>query len=177
MLRVKDLMTKSLVSVSAEDSVMEAARLMDEKGIPSVLVKRGDEFSGIMTDRDIIGRVVSKGLDPRKVRVSEVMRSPLITISEDATVEEAARKMRDNHVRRLVVEKNQQRVALIAESDIVRIMPELHFLIRERSKLEARPARTESREVILAGFCEECGNYSVRLSNINGRWLDQDCAD
>lgn len=174
-LKVKDLMTSNLISVDTQDSIMEAARLMNEKGIASVLVRSGEDFSGMITDRDIVSRVVSKGADPSKVRVIEVMSSPLIGISENATIEEAAKKMRDNHVRRLVVEMNDHKVGIIAESDIIRVTPELHFLIRERSKLEAGLTPTVPQEVVLAGFCEECGNYSPRLRNINGRWLDEEC--
>lgn len=176
LVKVRDLMTESLVSVELEDSVMKAAKLIDEEGVSSVLVKHGEELSGLITDRDIISRVVSRGLDPAKVRVSEVMSSPLITISEEATVEEAARKMRENGIRRLVVERNHRKVGIMAESDIIRINPELHFLIRERSKLEPRLTPDEPQEVTLAGFCEQCGNYSARLRNVNGEWLDKDCA-
>lgn len=174
-LKVKDLMTTSLVAVNAEESIMQAARLMYEKGIASVLVRSGEDFSGMITDRDIVSRVVSKGADPSKVRVIEVMSSPLIGISENATIEEAAKKMRDNHVRRLVVEINDHKVGIIAESDIIRVTPELHFLIRERSKLEAGLTRTVPQEVVLAGFCEECESYSGQLSNVNGRWFCEDC--
>lgn len=175
MLKVKDLMTRNLVSVDGEDSVIEAAKLMGERGISSILVKRGENFSGMITDRDILSRIVCKGLDPRTVMVGDVMSSPLVTIDEEATIEEAAKRMRDNKMRRLVVEKNDQKVGMIAESDIVRVTPELHLLIRERSRLEARVAPKEPRETILTGFCEECENYSGWLKNIDGRWLCEDC--
>lgn len=121
MLKVKDLMTTSLVAVNAEDSVMQAARLMHERGIASLLVRRGEEFSGMITDRDIIGRVVSRGLDPTKVRVSEVMSSPIVSISEESTVEEAANKMQDNRVRRLMVESDHGKTGIITGSDIIRV--------------------------------------------------------
>jgi malate dehydrogenase (oxaloacetate-decarboxylating) len=99
-LKVKDLMTRNLTFVGADDSVMEAAKLMGEREISSVLVKGGEEFTGIITDRDIIGRVVSQGLDPRKVRVNdEVMSSPLITISGEETIEETSKKMREKAIR------------------------------------------------------------------------------
>jgi CBS domain-containing protein len=103
------------------------------------------------------------------------MSSPLITVSDEAAIDEAAKKMAAQKVRRLVVERNHQKIGIIGESDIIRIDPELHFLIRERSKLRARPNPTENRETILAGYCEECGNYSARLKKADGRWLDEDC--
>jgi CBS domain-containing protein len=174
-LKVRDLMTKNLVSVDRHASIMDTARLMVEKGITSVLVRHGEEFSGMITDRDIIARVVSKGADPTKVKVSEVMSSPLLGISGDATIEEAAKKMRDNRVRRLIIESDHHTTGIITESDIIRVTPELHFLIRERSKLEAGLSSTEPQQVVLAGFCEECENYSAQLRNVNGTWLCEDC--
>jgi hypothetical protein len=89
--------------------------------------------------------------------------------------EEAAKKMRENNVRRLVVERHYRKVGMIAESDIVRVNHELHYLIRERSKIQATLSPSEPREVVLAGYCEECGNLSPLLRNINGRWLDEEC--
>ncbi|MGA2785492.1 MAG: CBS domain-containing protein [Candidatus Bathyarchaeia archaeon] len=100
-----------------------------------------------------------------------------MTISEDASVEEAAKNMAEHNIRRLVVERDHQKVGIIAESDMIRIEPELHFLIRERSKLEAKMTPNEPRVVTLAGFCEECGNYSVRLRKVDSQWLDEDCRD
>jgi signal-transduction protein with cAMP-binding, CBS, and nucleotidyltransferase domain len=172
--RVRDLMTTSLISIDAEDTVTEAARLMDRKRIHSILIAHGKEFSGIITDLDIVSRVVSKGPDPSTVKVREVMTSPLISIDENATIEEAAKKMRENGVRRLVVESDDHKVGMIAESDIVRVTPELHFLIRERSKLEGLTP-TVPQEVVLAGYCEICENYSSQLRNVDSRWLCEDC--
>ena len=174
--RVKDLMTRSIVSVSFETSVMEAARIMMMKDISSILIKSGNEFVGIVTDRDIISLVVALGLDPKDILAGEIMSKPLITISEDASVDEAAEKMRDNKIRRLIVKGKRGIVGIISESDIVRVAPDLHFLIREHSRLELRPSSTlEPREISFAGFCEECENYSEDLENINGRWLCEEC--
>jgi CBS domain-containing protein len=174
--RVKDLMTRNVISISVKKSVMEAASVMTEAGISAVLLKSGNEFTGVITDHDIISKVVALGLDPREVMAGEVMSSPLITISEEASVEEAAEKMRDNNIRRLIV-KNKLRVAgIISESDLVRVAPELHFLIREHCRLEVRrPSVVETGEVGFAGFCEECGNYSEDLKNVNGRWFCEEC--
>jgi CBS domain-containing protein len=173
--RVRDLMTRRLVSIDAEDTVTEAARLMERKRIHSILIGRGNEFSGIITDLDIISRVVSKGLDPGRVKVREVMTSPLLTIGEGATIEEAAKKMREKGVRRLIVESDDGKVGMIAESDIVRVTPELHFLIRERSQLEAGLTSTTPEKVVLSGYCEMCGNYSSQLRNVDTKWLCEDC--
>jgi CBS domain-containing protein len=174
--RVKDLMTRKLVSIPAEKSVMDAAKLMTERDVSSILLRSGDEFIGLATNRDIIGRVVARGLNPREVKVGEVMSKPLVKIGEDASVDEAARRMRDNKVRRLVVEGSSGVVGIISETDLVRVEPELHFLIRERSRLGVSyPSDVGSSGVSLAGVCEECEVYSGDLKNVDGRWLCEDC--
>ena len=175
-LKVRDLMVVNLISVEAEDSVIDVARLMDEHNISSVLV-RGKEkrFVGIITDRDMVSRVISKGLDPKKVKAHEVMSSPLITISPEASIEEAAGKMRDNKIRRLVVEEDHRQVGIISESDMIRVEPDLHFLIRERARLEASFPPIERQQPSFSGECEECHNFSENLKNVNGRWLCEEC--
>ena len=173
--RVQDLMTRNLISIDRDDTVTEAARLMDRKRIHSILIEHDRQLAGIVTDLDIVSRVVSKELDPSKVKVGEVMTSPLIGIDAHATVEEAAKKMREKGVRRLIVESDDHKVGIIAESDMIRITPELHFLIRERSRLEARTTDTTPQKVVLSGYCETCGNYSSQLTNANGRWLCKEC--
>ena len=75
-LKVRDLMTANLVSVKARESVIEAARLMDEKEISLILMKEGKEFLKIITYCDNVDRVVSKVLNPIKVRVREMMSPP-----------------------------------------------------------------------------------------------------
>ena len=171
---VKDLMTQNIISILPETSVVEATRIMSARDISSILIKTGDDYIGIFTDRDVMRKVVALGLDPNDTVVREIMSSPLITISEDAGIEEAAEKMRDRKIRRLVVINEGVVEGIISESDIARVEPELHLLIREHTRLQLPPSGyTEDRKSFV-GFCEECNNYSS-LENINGRWLCQEC--
>lgn len=174
-IRVKDLMTKNVIWLPKEKRIIDVAVEMAKKDISSILLKSGDEFVGILTDRDII-RVVAQGLSLKNVKAEEVMKSPLISISEDASVQEAAEKMRDNKIRRLVVKNRERVVGMITESDIIRVEPELHFLIRERSRLGlSRTKPLELTGTILDGYCEDCKNYSEDLRNVNGKWLCKEC--
>jgi CBS domain-containing protein len=173
---VKDLMTIDLVWVLIEESVMEAARIMTLKGISSVLVRSKDKFEGILTEHDIVSRVVALGLDPNEIMIGEVMSSPLITISEDTSIEGAAEKMRDNKIRRLLVKNELCISGIISESDIVRVEPELHLLIREKTRLNVYKTDNISKwRTSFAGFCEECENYFDELDKVNGRWLCEEC--
>jgi CBS domain-containing protein len=119
--RVKFLMSAPIVSVEPSTSALEAAKLMREKGIGALLVKRGDEVAGIVTERDLVYKVLAEGKDPAKVKVEEVMTpAPLQTIDVDATVEEAAALMTKKRVRRLiVVDSNGKPAGIITATDIV----------------------------------------------------------
>lgn len=89
-------------------------------------------------------------------RILEIMRLLLCSKisdsgrSAESSIEETGKKMRDNN----------QKVGIISESDIVRADLEMYLLIRERSRLEAQLRPLEPRETVLAGFCEDCENYS-----------------
>ena len=174
--KVKDLMTRHIVSVSPKTSVMEAAGLMADRDISSVLIKSRDEYIGIITDRDIIKDVVALGLNAKNIMVREIMNDPLITISEEASVNEAAERMRDNKIRKLIVKGKKGVEGIISEFDIVRIEPELFFLVREHTRLMYNPSDSVTpRDIRLAGFCEECDNYSEDLDKVNGKWVCVDC--
>jgi CBS domain-containing protein len=175
-LRVKDIMTPKIVSILPETNIMEAARIMSDRDISSLLIEYNDIFTGILTDRDIISKVVALGLHPKNIMSGEIMSSPLITIDENAGIDKAAEKMRTNKIRRLVVNNKKGIVGILSESDIIRVQPELHLLIREHTRLELiPPSDIEEESVGLAGYCEECENYSEDLENISGRWLCQEC--
>jgi len=149
---------------------------MAKNDISAMLLKSEDNFVGIVTDRDIMKKVVARGLNPKNVRAGDVMSSPLISIRENGSVQEAAEKMRENKIRRLVVTNKGNVVGIISESDIVRVEPELHFLIRERSRLGLGKVRPlEPRGVVLVGYCEDCENYSGDLKKVNGQWLCEEC--
>ncbi len=116
---VKDIMTKIVASVDANQTIFEAAELMSSKGISCVLVTEAGNPVGVVTERDIVGRVVAKrkSLD---LKVSVIMSSSLITVDPDASLKEAARLMSTNKIRRLPVLKNNKLVGIISASDFIR---------------------------------------------------------
>jgi CBS domain-containing protein len=116
---VKDVMTKTVASVNVNQTIFEAAELMSSRGISCVLVTDGEVPVGVVTERDIVGRVVAKrkSLD---LKVSVIMSSSLITVDPDASLKEAARLMSTNKIRRLPVLKKNKLVGIISASDFVR---------------------------------------------------------
>jgi CBS domain-containing protein len=116
---VKDIMTKNVISISVDNSVFEAAELMSSNQVGCLVIMDGEVPIGIVTERDIVRRVVAKKI-PLDTKISEIMSKSLITIDPDASLKEAARLMSDNKIRRLPVLKQNRLVGIVVASDLVR---------------------------------------------------------
>jgi CBS domain-containing protein len=102
-------------TVSRSTPVFEIASIMAKRNIGAVIVARDFETLGIVTERDIIGKVVLAKRDPHEIVAQQIMTAPLITINYDRTIEEALEIMQRNRVRRLVVVKGESMVGLLTE--------------------------------------------------------------
>ena len=107
-------------TVNGSEPVSEIASLMVNCNIGAVIVMRDTEPLGIVTERDLVRRVIYAEKDAREIVAQEIMTAPLITISYDRTIEEALEIMQHNHVRRLVVLKGESAVGLLTERRLLR---------------------------------------------------------
>jgi CBS domain-containing protein/sugar-specific transcriptional regulator TrmB len=105
----------SVPTVLLSTHVSDVAKIMSEQNIGAVIVARNFEPLGIITERDIIERIVLANRDFHAIVAQEIMTAPLITIDSDRTIEEALEIMHKNHVRRLVVVKGENMVGLVTE--------------------------------------------------------------
>jgi CBS domain-containing protein len=117
---VADVMSSPIQTVDGETNVRDAALLMTVRRIGSIIVTTRGEAVGIVTERDMLERVVSRCRDPCQVRVKEIMSKPLITVTKDAGILEAMRKIREKEIGRLVVMDNGELIGVISEKDIIR---------------------------------------------------------
>jgi malate dehydrogenase (oxaloacetate-decarboxylating) len=118
---VKDFMRRSVYYVDFDATVYEASKIMKAHDVGSVIVKLNDKPVGIVTERDILLKVVGEGKDPKKVKVGEIMSSPLITVRADDTIEEALRKMSIYGFRRMpVVGKNGKIIGIFAQRFLIK---------------------------------------------------------
>ena len=116
---VKDFMATNVITIEIQGTVFEAAKLMHNQDVGDLVVMDGVEAKGIVTERDLVRRVLAQK-KPLDTKVSEIMSNPLITIEEDASLREAARKMVKYRIRRLPVVKKDTLVGIIAASDFAR---------------------------------------------------------
>ena len=172
-LRVGDVMKKGVVTLQQTATVEEAAKVLKSNNIGSVLVLHKGNPVGIITERDIIVKVVAAGKDPGKVQLKSVMSSPLKAIGPEVGIEDCAKTLRDERVKRLpVVDKKGRLIGIISETDIVRVSPALFDIIRERTEIERY-----GKEEVFTGLCESCYNYSEILKKIDGKLLCEECAE
>jgi CBS domain-containing protein len=176
---VKDVMSSPVLTTDEEAPSNKVARLMDENKVGAVVVtsKEGKPL-GIITERDLVIRVLSKNLKPDVAKAKEIMTSPLVTIEPEATISEAAKKMNSIDIRRLGVLYKDNLVGLISSKDILNVMPELIEIIQERNRIEDAGRAEEAEEVEeapLSGYCDRCGVYSDELKDVNGQNLCEDC--
>ncbi|RLI11935.1 hypothetical protein DRO35_04200 [Candidatus Bathyarchaeota archaeon] len=119
-LKVSEAMDEEIVTVDENTSVTEAAAKMSEKGKGCVIVLRQCRPVGMVTERDVTYKVVAKGLNPRKVKVGEIMSTPLIEVDPDADLVTAAKIMEKHKIRRLAVVRKGILYGVISALDIAR---------------------------------------------------------
>lgn len=154
--------------------VEQVASLMDTNAIGSiVIIDEGGKPVGIITERDIVVRVVAKGLAPAKTRAGAMMSAPLITVTPDTDINEAARVMQQHHIRRLIVMEQEVMVGLVGSNDIVSIIPTLIAIISETAKITRH--LPISREIRATGYCERCRQWSGSLTQVDGSFLCEEC--
>jgi CBS domain-containing protein len=176
---VKDIMSSPVVTLDEGATSNKVANLMDENKLGCLIVtnKTGKPV-GIITERDLVIRVLAKNLKPDAVKAKEIMTSPLVTIEPEATISEAARRMSRLNIRRLGVIYKGNLVGVVSSKDILGVMPELIEIIQERTRIEGAAEAeetTEAEEMSLSGYCDRCGAFSENLKVVNGQNLCEDC--
>ena len=172
---VRKAMKGNPFTVKPKTSVKDVAIIMREKGIGNCIVVK-DKPLGIITESDIIKKVVAENLRASNVNVEEIMSSPIIVIDPYAPLEEAMKTMLKCNIRRLPVVEKGKLIGIITNKDISRISPILHEISREWYDIKVRD-ESHFKSMVFSGKCEDCGTLSTNLKNVNGRLLCEDCID
>ncbi len=138
-----------------------------------VILNDNGDLVGIVTDGDIVRKVVAEDKRPSDVKAAEVMSSPVATIDGESDLAQAAREMRSKGVRRLVVLHRGRPVGVISMSDIISVFPEVLDVLSEKAMmLSGEPVR---RRRYVSGFCDQCGRWSDYLVEVDGKFLCEEC--
>ena len=125
---VKQIM-RTIISIDSKAKAKEAARLMVDRRIGSLIANRDGLPFGIVTERDMV-KIVAGVADPSKVTVADVMTAPLITIDSSAPLTDAARRMVEKQVKHLVVTEHEKIVGIVSQTDLVHSMSDFEKLAK-----------------------------------------------
>ncbi len=118
-MQVKEVMSRRIIAISPEETVAVAARLLSQHNIGALPVcSRDGRLRGMVTDRDIVVRCVAAGDDPERTRVAEIMTRRVLAAEPDRSVDEAARLMAREQVRRLPVQERGRLVGMVSLGDV-----------------------------------------------------------
>ncbi|PVX26598.1 MAG: hypothetical protein CW691_00925 [Candidatus Bathyarchaeum sp.] len=175
---VKDVMSSPAITVPQNTPVNKTAQLISSGRLGCIIVTSKDgKALGIITESDLVKRVLAKNILPSKLTAKEVMSTPLITVEPDEILTETARRMSKLDVRRMGVIYKGNLVGIISSKDILAITPELLENMQEKARIDREnDADEESPESTpLAGYCEQCGSWSENLDEIEGTYLCEEC--
>jgi len=173
MVKVKDIMKKSVITVDPNISIADVARIMTNNRIGSVVVLDGEKPIEIVTDDDIVG-IIANGKDPKKMNVKDLpSEKKLITADPDEDVIKVTKKMIKTGVKRMPIVKDNKLQGIVSDKEILLVAPELLEIMSE--KLKRRVENVAQTEEVISGICERCEAYSDELSNISGRWICEEC--
>jgi len=142
-LKVEDVMVEDVITIEAGATVKKAVSLMNENEIGCLIVVKQGKAIGIVTERDMLARVLALARDPERTRVSEVMSAPLVVADPKMDLEEAARLMFKMKVKKLPVVSDSQLVGLITLTDLARFQPQIIKILKKAHAVNQAPKRMQ----------------------------------
>jgi len=139
---VKEVMNPQVVAAKPQATIKEAAQIMSQMRIGCLVVMENDKVVGIVTESDIIGKVVANKKDPEKVTVEDVMTRNIIFTTPDETLDDAAEKMVENKIKRLPVLDDKKLVGIITATDLISFEPKMIETLSELFSIKSQIGRT-----------------------------------
>jgi CBS domain-containing protein len=121
---IRDVMTANPTSCEPSTTIVEAAKVMAQEDVGPVPIVEGGRVVGLVTDRDLVVRVLAEGRDPNSTTIGEIASADLVTVEPDTNLDEALTLMGQNQVRRLPVVEGGQLVGIVAQADVARAADE-----------------------------------------------------
>ena len=138
-LRASDVMVKEVIMIDENASVKKSADVMKELEISSIIATRNGKPIGIITERDLLKRIVVEGKNAKKTKVKDIMSSPLTVIMPDMHLEEAVRLMFDKKIKKLPVSDRNSIIGLLSLTDIARCQPHMMRVLKALSVMQETP--------------------------------------
>ncbi len=162
-LPVRDVMTRDVVTASPKTTAAQAGKKMVEHKVGSVIIVEGGKPVGIVTESDMVAKVIFKNLKPSLVKLEQLMSKPLLTIKSSDDVNDAVLEMAQKKIRRLPVVEGDTLVGIITDTDVINVSSEMGHILENLIQMNKDIVLDRRDVVISEGECEECGGYSKDL--------------
>jgi len=187
-LSVSDVMSRRLITADVAQTADRLARTMAETSVGCIIITRDNHPVGIVTERDMVVKLIAENARPSKVKAQDIMSTPLITIPPDKSVELALREMARRRIRRLPVVQGRKLIGLVSDSDLLSVSSELSEILRDvirQNNPEGDMGQTipdweqEERNpsVFAQGICEVCQSFQESLENVDGTYVCNRCRE
>lgn len=175
---VKEIMTRDVVTVDINSSVSQLAHKMLTYKVGSVIITDKKQPVGIVTERDIVKKIVSKNLRPDDISIKQLMATPLISVPTTEDVTDTMHKMVKMEIRRLPVVENGKLVGIITDTDLLAISAEMGSIFSDLITMHREKILTSQTEgQVLKGICEDCGYITDNLISVEGKLLCESCRE
>lgn len=168
-------MTRNIAVIDADSTIQKASMLLRKRNLHGLVIVKGKDVIGMLTDKDIISKVVAENKSARTVKVKDIMSPKIIVAKPTDNIDDVTRVLFANNISRLpVVDEKGSLVGIITVRDMLRVYPGVNEILNEELEI-IEPASIPERTII-HGHCEECDNIAEDLVEIDGRWLCNDCS-
>ena len=124
-------MTREVVTLDENVSAKKAAEVMAQEGVSALIITEEGKAIGILTERDILKRIVAEDKNPKETKLKEIMSSPLVTIGPNVDLEEAAHLMFERKIKNLPVIRENRLIGLVRLQDICKLQPEILRMLKQ----------------------------------------------
>jgi len=153
---VREAMTKKPVTATPDTTIQECARIMSKSQVGSIVIQEKEKLIGIISEKDLVEKVVANALDVSKLKAKDIMKKSLITISPNQDLYDAMLLMGHEEIRKLPVVEGKKLIGLLTAKDILKIEPALFDIFF--SKIEELREEDEKPLRYTYGTCDKCGS-------------------
>jgi len=121
---VKEVMTKDLITLEPDASILDAAQLMKKFNVGTILITQNDKLTGILTDRDIVLRLIAENIDCQDAKLKDFMSQSPVSVSSNEDIQFVADMMAEHQIKRLPIIENNKLVGIVTLGDLSMVAPE-----------------------------------------------------
>ncbi|KCZ70746.1 putative signal-transduction protein [Candidatus Methanoperedens nitroreducens] len=176
---VRDIMTRDVATIDIKSDVQALAIKMLGLDVGSIIITDRERPVGIVTERDIVRKIVSKNILPNDISIRELMTSPLITIPATEDVTNAMFKMVKMKIRRLPVVEGARLIGIVTDTDLIAASVEMGSVCSDLIGMHRERIASESvsQFSLRQGICERCQIFKLDLKLVDGAILCEDCRE